>query len=120
MNINGLLQRESDYIAAEQYEEAYELLKSGYEEHKNNAEFLEHIALLAKTLEKQDEAAKYWEELVVVNPNSIVAYSELLDIYDGTNKYKYYITRAKYKILNEKVSQSIDDYKKAINSTRRR
>ena len=117
MNINGLLQRESDYIAAEQYEEAYELLKSGYEEHKNNAEFLEHIALLAKTLEKQDEAAKYWEELVVVNPNSIVAYSELLDIYDGTNKYKYYITRAKYKILNEKVSQSIDDYKKAINST---
>lgn len=117
MNINGLLQRESDYIAAEQYEEAYELLKSNYEEHKGNAEFLEHIALLAKMLEKRDEAAQYWEELVVVNPNSIVAYSELLDMYDGTDKYKYYITRAKYKILNEKVSQSIDDYKKAINST---
>lgn len=117
MNINGLLQRESDYIASEQYETAYELLKSAYDEHKENPEFLEHIALLAKTLEKQDEAAKYWEELVVVNPNSIVAYSELLDIYDGSNKYKYYITRAKYKILNEKISQSIDDYKKAINST---
>ena len=52
MNINGLLQRENDYIAAEQYEEAYELLKSGYEEHKNNAEFLEHIALLAKSIGK--------------------------------------------------------------------
>lgn len=117
MNIDGLIKIESDYISSERYEDAYELLKNNYEDHKENAEFLEHIALLAKTLERTEEAAKYWEELVAVNPNSIVAYSELLDIYDGTNKYKYYITRAKYKILCEKVSQSIDDYKKAINCT---
>ena len=84
---------------------------------KDDAEYLEKIALLAKTMEKEEDAAKYWEELVVVNPNALVAYSELLDIYNNTNKYKYYITRAKYKILNEKVSQSIDDYKKAISST---
>lgn len=114
---NGILMQAQMLIDQENYEKAYEVLTNLYEKMKDDAEYLEKIALLAKTMEKEDDAAKYWEELVAVNPNSLVAYSELLDIYNGKNKYKYYLTRAKYKILNEKVSQSIDDYKKAISST---
>lgn len=114
---NGILDQAQMLIDQEQYETAYGLLEGSYEKLKNDAEYIEKIALLAKTLEKNDDAAKYWEELIVLNPNSLVAYSELLDIYNEKNKYKYYITRAKYKILNEKVSQSIDDYKKAIDVT---
>lgn len=114
---NGILIQAQTLIDEEQYDKAYEMLEKSYDKYKDDAEYLEKIALLAKTMEKEDEAAKFWEELVVVNPNSMVGYSELLDIYNNTNKYKYYITRAKYKILNEKVTQSIDDYKKAINST---
>ena len=114
---NGLLMQAQMLIDDENYEKAYEMLTNMYEKMKDDAEYLEKIALLAKMMEKDEDAAKYWEELVVVNPNSLVAYSELLDIYNNKNKYKYYITRAKYKILNEKVSQSIDDYKKAISST---
>ncbi len=114
---NGIIMQAQMLIDNEDYDKAYEMLTNAYEKLKDNAEYLEQIALLAKTLEKNEDAAKYWEELVIVNPNSLVGYSELLDIYNNTNKYKYYITRAKYKILNEKVSQSIDDYKKAISST---
>ncbi len=114
---NGILMQAQMLIDEEQYDKAYEMLEKSYEKYKDDAEYLEKIALLAKTMEKSEDAAKYWEELVVVNPNSLIGYSELLDIYNNTNKYKYYITRAKYKILNEKVTQSIDDYKKAINST---
>lgn len=114
---NGILMQAQMLIDQENYEKAYEVLTNLYEKMKDDAEYLEKIALLAKTMEKEDDAEKYWEELVAVNPNSLVAYSELLDIYNGKNKYKYYLTRAKYKILNEKVSQSIDDYKKAISST---
>lgn len=114
---NGILMQAQMLIDDEQYDKAYEMLEKSYEKNKDDAEYLEKIALLAKTMEKEEEAAKYWEELVIVNPNSLVGYSELLDIYNNKNKYKYYITRAKYKILNEKVTQSIDDYKKAINST---
>ncbi|MBQ4123040.1 tetratricopeptide repeat protein [bacterium] len=114
---NAILDQAQMLIDQEQYENAYELLEGSYDKLKNNEEYIEKIALTAKTLEKTEDAAKYWEELIALNPNSIVAYSELLDIYNEKNKYKYYVTRAKYKILNEKVSQSIDDYKKAIDST---
>ncbi len=114
---NGMLMQAQMLIDNEDYDKAYEVLTNMYEKMKDDAEYLEKIALLAKTMDKNDDAAKYWEELVIVNPNSLVGYSELLDIYSNTNKYKYYLTRAKYKILNEKVSQSIDDYKKAIAST---
>lgn len=114
---SAILDQAQMLIDNEQYENAYEILEKSYDKLKDNAEYIEKIALLAKTLEKQEQAAKYWEELIAINPNSLVAYSELLDIYNEKDKYKYYITRAKYKILNEKVSQSIDDYKKAIDST---
>ncbi|MBQ8886892.1 MAG: tetratricopeptide repeat protein [Candidatus Gastranaerophilales bacterium] len=114
---NGVLIQAQMLIDEEQYDRAYEMLEKAYEKLKDDAEYLEKIALLAKTMEKTEDAAKYWEELVVVNPNALVGYAELLDVYENTNKYKYYITRAKYKILNEKVTQSIDDYKKAINNT---
>ena len=114
---NGMLMQAQMLIDNEDYDKAYEVLTNMYEKMKDDAEYLEKIALIAKTMDKNDDAAKYWEELVIVNPNSLVGYSELLDIYSNTNKYKYYLTRAKYKILNEKVSQSIDDYKKAIAST---
>ncbi len=117
MSTNSILAQAQMLTDQEQYEKAYELLLKSYENLKTEAEFLEKIAMLAKTLEKHDEAATYWEELVKVDPNSMVGYSELLDIYLNTNKYKYYLTRAKYKILNQKVTQSIDDYKKALSST---
>lgn len=117
MSTNTTLMQAQMLIDEEQYEKAYDMLENSYDKLKDDAEYLEKIALLAKTMDKNEDAAKYWEELVVVNPNSIVGYSELLDIYMNTNNYKYYITRAKYKILNEKVTQAIDDYKKAINST---
>ncbi len=117
MSNKGILAQAQMLSDEEHYEQAYELLEKSYESLKNDPEYLEQIALLAKTLEKNDIAPKYWEELVKVNPNALIGYSELLDYYSNTDKYKYYITRAKYKILNEKVSQSIDDYKKAINAT---
>ena len=117
MSTNSILVQAQMLIDNEQYENAYDLLEKSYENLKEDAEYIEKIALLAKTLERNEDAVKYWEELVNLNPNSIIAYSELLDIYINTDKYKYYITRTKYKILNEKVSQSIDDYKKAMDST---
>lgn len=114
---NGILVQAQMLTDQEQYEQAYSLLTGVYDKLKTDPEYLEKTALLAKTLEKEDEAMKYWEELVSVDPNSLIGYSELLDIYINKDKYKYYLTRAKYKILNEKVTQAIDDYKKAISST---
>lgn len=101
----------------ERFDEAYNLLVENYELGKTNAEFLEKIALAAQTIDKKDEAVKYWEELTEVSPGSLIAYTELQDAYSETNRYKYYMTRAKVKTLNGQVLQAIPDYKKASDNT---
>lgn len=115
--IDSILETAQALTDNERYEEAYNVLTAAYNEGKNNAEFLEKIALAASTLEKKEEAIKYWEELIDVAPDSMVAYTELQDAYNDTNRYKYYLTRAKVKTLNGQVAQAIPDYKKAVDNT---
>ncbi len=115
--IDAILERAQSLTDNEKFEEAYNILKAAYNEGKGNAEFLEKIALAASTLEKKDEAINYWEQLIDVAPNSMVAYTELQDAYYDTNRYKYYLTRAKVKTLNNQVAQAISDYKKAVENT---
>lgn len=114
---NNILLQAQMYSDNEEYEKAYELLKNSYDSFKDDPEFLEKIALAAKILDKNDEAAMYWEQLVVADSQSAIGYSELMDIYLNQNKYKYYITRGKYNTLNEKINYAVEDYKKAIKST---
>ncbi len=115
--LEAILGRAQSLSDNEQYEDAYNVLTAAYNEGKENAEFLEKIALAAQTLDKKDDAQKYWEELILIAPNSMVAYSELQDIYNETDRYKYYLTRAKVKVLNGQIAQAIPDYKKAIDNT---
>ena len=93
--LEAILGRAQSLSDNEQYEDAYNVLTAANNEGKENAEFLEKIALAAQTLDKKDDAQKYWEELILIAPNSMVAYSELQDIYNETDRYKYYLTRAK-------------------------
>lgn len=115
--IDAILERAQALTDNEKFEDAYNVLTAAYNECKNSAEFLEKIALAAQTLEKNEEAIKYWEELIDIAPNSLIAYTELQDAYNETNRYKYYLTRAKVKTLNNQVAQAIPDYKKAVDNT---
>lgn len=115
--IEAILDRAQSLSDNEQFEDAYNVLTAAYNDCKENAEFLEKIALAAQTLDRKDDAQKYWEELILIAPNSMVAYSELQDIYNETDRYKYYLTRAKVKVLNGQIGQAIPDYKKAIDNT---
>lgn len=116
-SLEAILERAQSLTDNEHYEEAYKVLTAAYNEGKENPEFMEKIALAASTLDKKDEAVQYWEELINIAPNSMVAYTELQDAYCDTNRYKYYLTRARVKILNSQVAQAIPDYKKAIENT---
>lgn len=116
-NLDIILNRAQSLTDNEKYEEAYNVLTAAYNEYKTNAEFLEKMALAAQTLEKKEEAIRYWEELTEISPASLVAYTELQDAYSETNRYKYYMTRAKVKTLNGQVAQAIPDYKKASDNT---
>lgn len=117
MKVQTLIEQAQLLADNENFEKAFELLKTAYDLDKSNADVLEKLALSAQTLEKMDEAASYWETLIDLDPNSLVAYSELQDIYFHKDKYKYYLTRAKTKILQENIGQAVPDYKKAIDNT---
>ena len=116
-NLSAILAQAQAFTDNEKYEEAYNVLKMAYEKNSDDAELLEKLALAAQTLEHKEEAVTYWEKLTEADPTSIVAYSELQDFYYSTNRYKYYMTRAKIKTLNNQVLQAIPDYKKAYDNT---
>lgn len=116
-NLSAILSQAQAFTDNERYEDAYNVLKMAYEKNPDDAELLEKLALAAQTIDKNEEAVTYWEKLTEVDPSSMVAYSELQDAYYNTNRYKYYMTRAKIKTLNNQVSQAIPDYKKAFENT---
>lgn len=117
MKVQTLIEQAQLLADNENFEKAFELLKTAYDLDKSNTDVLEKLALSAQTLEKMEDAASYWEALIDIDPNSLVAYSELQDIYFHKDKYKYYLTRAKTKILQENIGQAVPDYKKAIDNT---
>lgn len=116
-NVTSLLEYAQMLQDKEEYEKAFEVLKNSFEENKDNAEYLEKTALAAKIVNSEDDARFYLEELIKVDPSNIMAYSELQDLYYNSDRYKYYLTRAKVKVLNNNPSQAVSDYKKAISST---
>lgn len=117
MNIQTLLSQAQLLIDNESYDKAYEMLKSAYDIDKTDKELLEKIAVLAQTMEKTEEAIIYFEKLLEIDPASILAHSELMDYYHNIDKYKYYLTRGKYKAIQGNISQAVSDYKKAIDAT---
>ena len=117
MKVQTLLEQAQLLIDNENYHKAFSLLQSAYEADSTNTEVLEKLALLSETMEMPNEAISFWEALIGVDPNSLVAYSQLQDLYFHQDKYKYYIARAKVKTLEGNVNQSFDDYKKAIDNT---
>lgn len=117
MKVETLIEQAQLLIDNENYEKAFQILKSAHESDKKNVEILEKLALLSQTMEMPNEAMYYWEELIDNDPDSMVAHSELQDLYFHQDKYKYYLSRAKVKTLNENISQAVPDYKKAIDNT---
>lgn len=101
----------------EKYEEAYECYKYALNADPKNTDILQNIAVCAQTLHKNDEAKDYWQMLMELKPEDPISYTQLLDIYFIENKYLYYMTRAKLKVLESRLPQATDDYKKAINNT---
>ena len=102
---------------AEQYEKAYEEYKRVYEK-KRNKEVLERLAHVALILDKKDEAAQYYNEILELDATDIMAYEQLMDIYESTDRYKYYISRGNIHILQEQFSHAINDFKKALDKAK--
>ncbi len=117
MKVQSVINQAQSLMDSENYEQAYGVLKSVYEQYPQDKDLLEKLALSAKILELESDAQEYFEQLVNIDPSNTVALSELQDIYLHSNKYKYYISRAKNKVIQGNLLQAIPDYKKAIDNT---
>ncbi len=108
------LQLAEQFEANEQYEQAYEEYKKELGYNPDDVGILERLGHLALILEKKDEAAGYYYNILTKDLQNTVAYDQLISIYETTDKYKYYIYRGNKNSLEGKLSFALNDYKKAL------
>ncbi len=108
------LQLAEQFEANEQYEEAYREYKKDYEANPDNMGVLERLGHLALILDKPEEAAVYYHEILKRDVTNPLAYEQLMTIYEDTDAYKYYVYRGNKHSIEGKLDFAIGDFKKAL------
>ena len=85
------LQLAEQFEANEQYEDAYREYKEVYEQNPDDLGLLERLGHLSLILDRPEEAAGYYNEIIKRDVTNPLAYEQLMTIYENTDKYKYYI-----------------------------
>lgn len=111
------LQLAEQFEANEQYEDAYREYKKVYEQTPDDLGLLERLGHLSLILDKPEEAADYYHEILKKDITNPLAYEQLMSIYEGTDKYKYYIYRGNKNSIEGKLDFAISDFKKALAAT---
>lgn len=109
------IQTAEQFEANEQYEQAYEEYKKEHEKRPNDLSITERLGHLAMMLNKKDEAADYYTQILEKDMTNTLCYEQLMDIYVDTDRYKYYIYRGNLHSVEHKLEHAINDYKKALN-----
>ena len=108
------LQLAEQFEANEQYEQAYEEYKKIYAQNPDDVGLLERLGHLSLILEKTDEAANYYYEILKRDVANPLAYEQLMSIYENTDRYKYYIYRGNKNSIEGKLDFAVNDFKKAL------
>lgn len=112
-----VLAKAAEFEENDKHEQAYECYKEAYKANQNDMDVLSQLAISAQHLGKTQEAVEYWNIMLMHTPENPLPYHQLMDIYFHSNKYDYYMTRAKLKTLEGRLDQSVADYKKALSNT---
>lgn len=98
----------------EKYDEAYAEYRKELPHNSGDVELLTKLAHLALILGKKDEAKAYYGKILEIDPSSILAHEQLIDIFQSEDKFKYYLLRGNMHALQQQMSYAKSDYKKAI------
>lgn len=115
--VTEVLTKAAELEENEKFEQAYECYKDAYEYNKSDEDVLAKLAITAQVLHYKDDAIRFWNLLISINPENHLPYTQLMDIHFADNKFEYYLTRAKLKTLEGRLEQATTDYKKAISNT---
>ena len=88
------LQLAEQFEANEQYEDAFREYKKEYDKNPEDLGLMERLGHLCLILEKPEEAAGYYHEILKRDITNPLAYEQLMTIYENTDKYKYYQWRS--------------------------
>ncbi len=108
------LQLAEQFEANEQYEEAYAEYKKEFEQNPEDLGLMERLGHLSLILNKSEDAAWYYHEILKRDVTNPLAYEQLISIYENTDKYKYYIYRGNKNSIEGKLDFAINDFKKAL------
>lgn len=100
----------------EQYEKAVDELLKLYQSVGDNLEIVKNLAMDYEVLKKTDDAIFWWEKYKTIDANDTISYSQLADLYYDKDRYQYYMNRAHIKVIEQKISQAADDFKKALST----
>ncbi len=64
---------------------------------------------------EREKAIELYNKILEEAPGDEIAHGQLMDLYFDTDKFKYYLMRANYNIVNQKLEHAINDTKKALN-----
>ena len=64
---------------------------------------------------EREKAIELYNKILEKAPGDEIAHGQLMDLYFDTDKFKYYLMRANYNIVNQKIEHAINDTKKALN-----
>ncbi|MBP7212203.1 hypothetical protein KBA27_05150 [bacterium] len=101
----------------EQYDKAYEEYKRLYEKKPNSIDVLQHLGHVALILKKNEEAIEHFSRILTLDASNVMAYEQLMDLYQSSDRYKYYISRGNLHIVTGQLSYAISDFKKALDKT---
>ena len=102
----------------EKYEEAYAEYKKELPHKTGDVELLTKLAHIALILNRKDEAKAYYGRILEVDPSNILAHEQLIDIFNGEDKFKYYLLRGNLHSLQQQFSHAKSDYKKAVDNAK--
>lgn len=102
------------YQEADDYYNAYRVLKSLCDEVDGDKNLFEQMAHTCAILDKTDEAVEFYDKILQIDKDDIVALGELSDIYYETDKTNYYFLKARICKLEKNFSQAIEAYKKVL------
>ena len=102
----------------EKYEEAYAEYRKELPHKHDDIELLTKLAHIALILDKKEDAKAYYGKILEIDPSSILAHEQLIDLFVHEDKFKYYLLRGNLHALQQQMSYAKSDYKKAIENAK--
>ncbi len=102
------------YQNADDYENAYSVLFDLCQKVVNDKNVFEQMAHTCRIIGKIDEAIEYYDKILKIDKEDIVALTQLAEIYYDKDRLNFHFLRAKIYYLEGNYSNAVDAYKKSL------